>query len=118
MGTPKEQDKTYTLLYGTPDIFDDLDIAKAFIREVLEMRGPDPLTEDWRPIPGYESYSINRCGEVLNARGWIIKPTSVKYRNQDGTLVIYDTFGLYRDGVRTFHPMRPLLEQLFKEDYI
>lgn len=24
----------------------------------------DPLTDDWRPIPGFEDYDINRAGEV------------------------------------------------------
>lgn len=37
--------------------------------------GRDVADDEWRRIPGFTKYKINRTGDVLGARGWILNET-------------------------------------------
>lgn len=66
------------------------------------------MSEEWRSVPGHESYAVSTGGRVRNSAGRVLKswPTSGGYR----------LIRLYRDGVGTAFLVHRLVLTVFRGD--
>jgi hypothetical protein len=83
---------------------------------LLAQREPCPLTEEWRVIPEFPDYQINRCGEVLNQRGWMLTPQKTrKYKPNHSRLAKW--IQLTRKRKCYARSLDILVQSAFPEDY-
>lgn len=113
------QEMLHFLLTEEPNLDDGEETPQIFfeevIREVLSARTPDPLTEVWRPIPEFPHYSINRCGEILNSRGWIMKVAL--HRRKDRHQNVWENVVLSYNNQTYGRSIGALLKSAFADDY-
>jgi hypothetical protein len=71
--------------------------------------GRDVSMDEWRPVPGFSRYYINRHGDVLGSRGWLLTET---YNKRNDTY----TYGVVSDaGQKTTRTYQVMLDLAFPE---